>query len=194
MASTKTRMALAFLLTMVALFGLSLGAVHKVGDSSGWTIGDIDYANWASARTFHVGDSLVFEYNGAFHDVVEVSHDDFQSCKGTSAIATYTSGSDSVTLQRPGHYYFLCGVPGHCQVGQKLHILVQPASSIAPTASPTPTPSVLASSPPANPPSETSPAAQGSPAQSGALSLISFTSNLSLVLSLVAIYVFGVAF
>ncbi|OMP05770.1 Cupredoxin [Corchorus olitorius] len=57
MASTKTTI-LAFLLTMLTLVGFSLGAVHKVGDSSGWTIGDIDYAQWASTTTFHVGDSL----------------------------------------------------------------------------------------------------------------------------------------
>ncbi|OMO50466.1 Plastocyanin-like protein [Corchorus olitorius] len=189
MASTKTRMA--FLLTMLALLGLSLAAVHKVGDSSGWTImGDIDdYANWASARTFHVGDSLLFEYNNEFHDVVEVSHDDFQSCTATSAIATYASGSDSITLERPGHYYFLCGVPGHCQIGQRVDILVQPApSSIAPSTSPSP--SALPSSPPAraNPPSSES--TPGGPAQSSALSLISFSSQLSLALSLVAFFVF----
>ncbi|OMO72145.1 Plastocyanin-like protein [Corchorus capsularis] len=194
MASTKTRMA--FLLTMVALLGLSLGAVHRVGDSSGWTImGDsTDYANWASARTFHVGDSLLFEYNNEFHDVVEVSHDDFQSCTATSAIATYASGFDTITLERPGHYYFLCGVPGHCQIGQRVDILVQPAASsnIAPTASPTA--SAHASSPAANPPASDSSSVPGGPAQSGARSLISFSSNLSLALSVVAIYVFGVAF
>ncbi|OMO72138.1 Plastocyanin-like protein [Corchorus capsularis] len=193
MASTKTRMA--FLLTMLlALLGLSLGAVHKVGDASGWTImGDTDdYANWASTRTFHVGDSLLFEYNNEYHDVVEVSHDDFESCKGTSGIATYASGSDIITLERPGHYYFLCGVPGHCQIGQRVDILVQPAPSSTSIA-PSTTPSALPSSPPparANPP----PSAQGGPAQSGALSLISFNSQLSLALSLVAFFVFGVAF
>ncbi|OMP06143.1 Plastocyanin-like protein [Corchorus olitorius] len=191
MASTKTTI-LAFLLTMLALLGLSLGAVHKVGDSSGWTImGDTDYTNWASARTFHVGDSLLFEYNSEFHDVVEVSHDDFQSCKGTSGIATYASGSDTITLERPGHYYFLCGVPGHCQIGQRVDILVQPASSInSPSTSPCALPSSPAATATENPPSS----APGGPAQSGALSLISFSSNLSLALSLVAIYVFGVAF
>ncbi|XWS46828.1 hypothetical protein CRYUN_Cryun14cG0101700 [Craigia yunnanensis] len=44
---------------MRAFFGVSLGAVHKVGDPTGWTsIGKIDYSKWASTQSFHVGDSL----------------------------------------------------------------------------------------------------------------------------------------
>ncbi|OMP05065.1 Plastocyanin-like protein [Corchorus olitorius] len=186
MASSKKTMT--FLFVMLAMLGLSLGAVHKVGDSTGWTsMGNIDYAKWASTRTFHVGDSLHFEYNSQFHNVMQVTHPDFQSCKGTSAIASYTSGSDSVTLKRPGHFYFLCGVPGHCQAGQKVDILVVP-SSIDPSQSPSPS---AINSFAANPPSESAPAP--GPAQSGALSLVSSSPKLLLALSLVAhVYVFGV--
>ncbi|XVE73131.1 hypothetical protein DITRI_Ditri11bG0092900 [Diplodiscus trichospermus] len=176
----------AFLL-MVALFGVSLGAVHKVGDSKGWTsLGNIDYSKWASTKSFHVGDSLLFEYNSQFHNVKQVPHNDFQSCNATSAIASYTSGSDSVPLKRPGHFYFLCGVPGHCQAGQKVDVLVT-ATSVGPSASPSP--SAFASSP-ANSPSEL---LSPGPAQSSALSLI--FSELSLALSsFVTIFVFGFAF
>ncbi|XVF72405.1 hypothetical protein PTKIN_Ptkin12aG0118900 [Pterospermum kingtungense] len=169
-------------LLVLAFFGVSLGAVHKVGDSTGWTsLGNIDYTKWASTNTFHVGDSLLFEYNKQFHNVMQVSHNDFQTCNGTSAIASYTSGSDTISLKRPGHFYFLCGVPGHCQAGQKVDVLVTP-SSLGPSASPSP--SSLA-----NPPSEIS--APG-PAQSSAQSLIS--TKLPLALSLVIIGVFGFAF
>ncbi|XVF21769.1 hypothetical protein REPUB_Repub12eG0118500 [Reevesia pubescens] len=173
-------------LLMLVLFGVSLGAVHKVGDSTGWTsLGNIDYTKWASTKSFHVGDSLFFEYNSQFHNVMKVTHTDFQSCNGTSAIASYTSGSDSVALKRPGHFYFLCGVPGHCQAGQKVDVLVTP-STVGPSASPSP--STFDSSS-ANPPSEM--LAPG-PAQSGALSFIS--SKLPLALCLVAISVFSFAF
>ncbi|MBA0652978.1 hypothetical protein Goklo_020190 [Gossypium klotzschianum] len=182
-----TKKTLAFLL-MLAFVGVSLGVVHKVGNSTGWTsLGNIDYLKWASTKNFHAGDSLFFEYNPQFHNVMQVTHDNFQSCNGTSAIASYTSGSDSVTLKRPGHFYFLCGVPGHCQAGQKVDVLVK-SSSKAPIARPSP--STLGSSP-TNPPSEML-GAPG-PAQSSALSLIS-TKN-SLAWSLVAVGgVFGSAF
>ncbi|KAH7577546.1 hypothetical protein JRO89_XS01G0265200 [Xanthoceras sorbifolium] len=145
---------LAFLL-ITALFRVSLCAVHKVGDSAGWTtIGNVDYKKWASAKNFHVGDVIsndfiltqsvyiytAFEYNNQFHNVKQVSHRDFQSCNATSSIAVYSSGSDSMTLKRPGHYYFLCGFPGHCQAGQKVDILVTPASLRSGGVSPSPAP------------------------------------------------------
>ncbi|KAL9457055.1 hypothetical protein AB3S75_006149 [Citrus x aurantiifolia] len=130
-----TKKILAFLL-MATVVGVSLGAVHKVGDSAGWTtLGNIDYNRWASSKNFHVGDTIVFEYNNQFHNVKQVTFQDFQSCNGASPIATFTSGSDSIILKRPGNYYFLCGVPGHCEAGQTLDIMVTPAS-LRPSASP----------------------------------------------------------
>ncbi|KAE8675197.1 Stellacyanin [Hibiscus syriacus] len=165
MAASKRTVA--FVL-MLAFVGVSLGAVHKVGDSTGWTsLGNINYLKWASSKAFHVGDSLLFEYNPQFHNVMQVTHNDYQSCNGTSAIASYTSGSDSVTLKRTGHFYFLCGVPGHCQAGQKVDVLVKPSSK-GPAASPSP--STLGSSP-ANSPSEM--VSVPGPAQSSALSVVS---------------------
>ncbi|KAJ0046894.1 hypothetical protein Pint_04128 [Pistacia integerrima] len=125
----------AFLL-MTTLFGVSLGAVYRVGDSAGWTaMGNVDYEKWASTKNFHVGDVIVFNYNDQFHDVKEVALQDFQSCNAASPMATYTTGSDSITLKNLGHHYFLCGVPGHCEAGQKLDIMVTPVS-LRPSANP----------------------------------------------------------
>lgn len=58
MGSAERMVGLVF---MLVLFGasLGLGAVHKVGDSSGWTtLGNVNYTKWTSTQTFHVGDSL----------------------------------------------------------------------------------------------------------------------------------------
>ncbi|KAG2332888.1 hypothetical protein Bca52824_004068 [Brassica carinata] len=57
--------------------------------------------------TFYVGDSLIFQYNKDLHNLIEVSFKDYELT---------------------GHYYFICGVPGHCECGQKLEVLVMPAS------------------------------------------------------------------
>ncbi|KAJ4729030.1 mavicyanin-like [Melia azedarach] len=151
---------LAFLL-MTTLVGVSLGAVHKVGDSAGWTImGNIDYDKWAASKDFHVGDTIVFEYDNQFHNTKQVTLQDFQSCNALSPIAAYATGSDSIILKTPGHYYFLCGYPGHCEAGQKLDIMVTPPSPRPTSASPRPaapyasSPSATASSsqtPPNNP-------------------------------------------
>ncbi|KAJ6710082.1 BLUE COPPER PROTEIN [Salix koriyanagi] len=123
MANLRTSMLVVSLL-MMALCGVSMAAVYQVGDSAGWTsMGQVDYHDWAATKNFHVGDTLVFNYNNQFHNVKQVAHPGFESCNATSPIATYTNGSDTVALEKLGHFYFICGYPGHCQAGQKIDIL-----------------------------------------------------------------------
>ncbi|CAN6586599.1 unnamed protein product [Malus baccata var. baccata] len=126
---------------MMVLSGVCLGDVYRVGDSDGWTSrGLVDYNKWASTKEFHVGDTLIFAYNSQYHNLMQVTKQDFESCNTTAAITVYTSGSDTITLRRPDHYYFLCGAPGLCQAGQKVDIKVTlpiPQSSLA---SPNPAP------------------------------------------------------
>ncbi|EOA22162.1 hypothetical protein CARUB_v10002730mg [Capsella rubella] len=140
MALIKNNVFFTSLLILVALFGVALGGnVHKVGDSKGWTMIGVDYEAWASSRTFQVGDSLVFNYNKDFHDVTEVTHNDFKLCELSKPITRYETGSDTVTLTKPGLQHFICGFPGHCNLGQKLQIHVLPAS-LGPVAAPVPGP------------------------------------------------------
>ncbi|KAH7577541.1 hypothetical protein JRO89_XS01G0264700 [Xanthoceras sorbifolium] len=125
------KIAVIFLMMIISLFGVSMAmaAVYNVGDAAGWTImGGVDYRKWADHKDFHVGDTLVFKYSNQYHNVKQVSQKDFLSCNATSPIAIYATGSDSITLKSTGHYYFLCGFPGHCEAGQKFQILVTPTS------------------------------------------------------------------
>ncbi|VVB01821.1 unnamed protein product [Arabis nemorensis] len=151
MVLIKSNVLFTSLLILAALFGVALGGtVHKVGDSNGWTMIGVDYEAWASSRTFQVGDSLVFKYNNKLHDVTQVTLNDFELCEPSKPLERYQTGSDSVTLTKPGFQNFICGVPGHCDLGQKLRILVLPAS-LGPVAAPVPgpvrSPSTSSSSP-----------------------------------------------
>ncbi|CAH8282506.1 unnamed protein product [Eruca vesicaria subsp. sativa] len=140
MALIKSNTFFTSLMILLALFGVAVGGtVHKVGDSSGWTMMGVNYETWASSRTFQVGDSLVFEYNNNFHDVTEVTHNDFKLCIPSKPLARYQTGSDTISLTKPGYQNFICGVPSHCDLGQKLQILVLPAS-LGPVAAPVPGP------------------------------------------------------
>ncbi|KAA0061702.1 mavicyanin [Cucumis melo var. makuwa] len=132
----------AVLMTMTMMPEMAVGAVYKVGDAAGWTIiGGVDYKQWAATKTFQLGDVIVFEYNPKFHNVMRVSHEMYKSCNVSRPIETHTSGNDSITIQTRGHHFFLCGVPGHCQAGQKVDINVQRLTSTAAA----PEPSALAS-------------------------------------------------
>ncbi|XP_012827654.1 PREDICTED: uncharacterized protein LOC105948939 [Erythranthe guttata] len=74
----------------------------------------------------------VFEYKKEFHNVVRVTHTNFNNCNSTNPYHTWSTGNDSFTIPRHGHFYFICGVPGHCQSGQKIDIRV-PISVPAPS-------------------------------------------------------------
>ncbi|KAL6191868.1 hypothetical protein ACLB2K_038257 [Fragaria x ananassa] len=124
--------------------GAAAGAAYEMGGPDGWIIGT-DYHQWSS-KEFHVGDTLLFSYS-PYHNVIEVTKQGFESCDPSSPIAAYDSGSDSITLERPGHYYFLCGIPGHCNAGQKVEVVVSslPTPVDNPVSSLSPAPSGLAS-------------------------------------------------
>ncbi|BBH01945.1 Cupredoxin superfamily protein [Prunus dulcis] len=113
-----------------------------VGDFSGWSSrGLVDYNEWASTKDFHVGDTLTFSYNNQFHNVMQVTNEDYESCNPASPIAVYASGSDTITLERPDNFYFLCGAPGHCQAGQRVEILATLPTPDDSFTGPSPTPS-----------------------------------------------------
>ncbi|KAJ6915227.1 hypothetical protein NC651_017270 [Populus alba x Populus x berolinensis] len=76
-------------------------------------MGRVDYQEWAANKNFHVGDTLVFNYNSQFHNVNQVTQQGFEACNATSPIATYTNGYDTA--------------------GQQIDILVSsPTSSLSP--------------------------------------------------------------
>ncbi|KAA8548627.1 hypothetical protein F0562_000311 [Nyssa sinensis] len=182
-AAAKSR-AMALLLVMFAVLQVAFAAVYKVGDSTGWTtIGNFNYTNWAATKSFEVGDVILFEYHPQFHNVMQVTHPDYKSCNASTPITTHTSGNDSITINTHGHHYFLCGVPGHCQAGQKVDINVLRVSSMAPTPAGLPSPSTPVATVPAPPPSAAGPLKAS----------IGLLGNLGLAMAVLAAFVSGFA-
>ncbi|KAL5541603.1 hypothetical protein UlMin_009313 [Ulmus minor] len=135
------------LLVLVASMevSLALAAVYKVGDSAGWTsIGNVDYKLWAATKSFEVGDIIHFEYSPQFHNVMRLTHAMYRACNVSMPMETYTSGNDTITIKTRGHHFFVCGVPGHCQSGQKVDINVPRSLSSAPSPAALLSPSVPA--------------------------------------------------
>ncbi|XP_059290374.1 blue copper protein-like [Lycium ferocissimum] len=111
----------AMLVVMMAVLGSTNAAVYQVGDSN-----------------FQVGDTVVFNYNPQLHNVRQVDINDYNSCTDNNPIASYNSGSDSVTLETAGEYYFLSGVPRDCAAGLKFHLNIAAATTTTPTTPVTP--------------------------------------------------------
>ncbi|WZZ05270.1 hypothetical protein YC2023_091191 [Brassica napus] len=117
-----------FVFAMMMSFTVFCSArIYKVGDSEGWTAKDDVYYAWAEAdhKEFHVGDSLVFEYDPNINDVTHVSGSlEYEFCDYSSPKAVYNTGHDVVTLTEPGFHYFITSNQAQCVLGQKLEVLV----------------------------------------------------------------------
>lgn len=87
---------------------------------------------------------LVFNYDSS-HTVDLVSSTDYNTCAIGNSIASYNSGTTTITLNTTGSQYFICGVMGHCSGGMKLKIDV--SSTVSPSAAPTPSSGATADSP-----------------------------------------------
>ncbi|CAA7035990.1 unnamed protein product [Microthlaspi erraticum] len=125
--TTTTKKIFGFMLVITAftvLLGFCSATTYKVGDSDGWTAKDDKYHGWAENKEFNVGDSLLFEYDHDFNDVVPVIRLDYDLCQSSFAEAVYKTGHDVVTLTKPGHHYFISSNPARCRSGQKLDVHV----------------------------------------------------------------------
>ncbi|CAJ1948052.1 unnamed protein product [Sphenostylis stenocarpa] len=141
--------AASFLVLMLA-FPTVFGVDYDVGDSSGW-ITQFNYDNWASGKTFRVGDNLVFKYDSS-HEVDEVDESSYNSCSSSNTIKNYNDGNSKVALTATGKRFFLCPRTGHCAGGMKLQINVVAASTTTPSSGTTP-PTTTTPSTPSSPPS-----------------------------------------
>ncbi|XAR63876.1 hypothetical protein NMG60_11024014 [Bertholletia excelsa] len=118
--------ALAFFIT--CLHFLSGSCVEfDVGGKKGWAIpaskNESDFYNdWASKNRFKVNDTLRFEYKE--DSVLEVSEEEYEKCKSSHPSFFSNSGDTSFQLDRPGLFYFISGVAGHCPRGQKMIVKV----------------------------------------------------------------------
>ncbi|KAL5785933.1 hypothetical protein ACOSQ2_008325 [Xanthoceras sorbifolium] len=126
---SRTVASSSLLLTLFVLFSsFSEAKDILVGGKTGaWKIpsSQSDSLNhWAESTRFRVGDSLVWNYDGAKDSVLQVTKEDYVSCNTTNPIAQYKDGNTKVELHKPGPFYFISGVKGSCEKGQKLIVVV----------------------------------------------------------------------
>ncbi|KAI9117500.1 hypothetical protein K1719_011666 [Acacia pycnantha] len=80
------------------------------------------YNNWASDNRFLVHDTLRLRYED--DSVIEVSEEDYNKCKASHPLFFSNNGDTVFTFSRPGLYFFISGVSGHCDRGQKIAVKV----------------------------------------------------------------------
>jgi hypothetical protein len=67
--------------------------------------------------------SAVFTYPKGEYTVTEVDSQTFRECyRQGNTIHEWTSGNDTVNLDRPGRRWFFSSVDNHCNMGLKLFV------------------------------------------------------------------------
>ncbi|KAL6912210.1 hypothetical protein ACP4OV_001015 [Aristida adscensionis] len=107
--------------------------VFNVGDERGWKVpagnGTESYNHWSKRNRFQVGDVLDFKY--ANDSVLLVTHDEYKGCGTETPISRFTGGETKFTFDHAGLFYFVSGVPGHCEAGQRMIARVTAPSALA---------------------------------------------------------------
>jgi hypothetical protein len=65
-----------------------------------------------------------------------VTEGDYNNCHASRPIFFSNNGDTAVTLDRPGLFYFISGVAGHCERGQRMIVKVMGADAPPPSPSP----------------------------------------------------------
>ncbi|KAL4654703.1 hypothetical protein ACB092_01G399400 [Castanea dentata] len=93
-------------------------ATYTVGDSGGWTF---NVAGWPKGKRFRAGDTLVFNYSPAAHNLVAVNKVGYNTCTTPRGSKVYKTGKDQIKLVK-GQNFFICSIAGHCQSGMKVAV------------------------------------------------------------------------
>ncbi|KAJ7970721.1 Early nodulin-like protein [Quillaja saponaria] len=98
----------------------------QVGDTRGWVVPPANdskiYNDWASENRFLVGDSIRFKYKK--DSVMEVTNADYKICNSTHPIFFSNTGNTVFRFEHSGPFYFISGVSGHCEKGQRMIVKV----------------------------------------------------------------------
>ncbi|KAB2631424.1 blue copper protein-like [Pyrus ussuriensis x Pyrus communis] len=127
---------------MIVCFGACSATVYTVGGDEGWTSsGTVDYNEWTSSKLFHVGNEFIFNYKHEDDFVTLVTEVDYDHCISPSLALSDYGGLTTLTFNKPGTYYVICGEPGHCEAGQNIKIKINDAELENSISSPRPSPS-----------------------------------------------------
>ncbi|XP_077252088.1 early nodulin-like protein 21 [Tasmannia lanceolata] len=113
------------ILSSLHLF-LVAGFEFDVGDTAGWAVPPHNdtqiYNEWASKNRFQIGDTINFKYKK--DSVMVVSKVDYEQCNSLHPLFFSNTGETVFKLDRAELFYFISGVSGHCERGQKMIVKV----------------------------------------------------------------------
>uniref|UniRef100_A0A2N9F6P0 Phytocyanin domain-containing protein n=1 Tax=Fagus sylvatica TaxID=28930 RepID=A0A2N9F6P0_FAGSY len=126
-SKSSTTVLVFFLTIFSSLHHFSVSSFEfQVGGSQGWVVPPANdskiYNDWASENRFLVGDSIRFKYKK--DSVMEVNDTEYKRCNSSHPNLFSNTGNTVYKLDQPGPFYFISGVSGHCEKGQRMIVKV----------------------------------------------------------------------
>ncbi|KFK25666.1 hypothetical protein AALP_AA8G143900 [Arabis alpina] len=78
--------------------------------------------DWASNKPFQVGDTIRFKYKK--DSVMQVTNEDYKQCNSSHPRFYSNTGKTRFMFDHSVPYYFISGMSGHCEKGQKMIVEV----------------------------------------------------------------------
>ncbi|CAM8980909.1 unnamed protein product [Rhodiola kirilowii] len=118
------------LLLLTILSGASAATKYRVGDGL-WSIPPHPsfYSNWSSSCAFMVGDSLIFEFDSQYYDLIQVSGREHEDCTSSNPFRTFGVSPAVIKFVEEGVFYFTSSIGNYCLLGLRVAVTVQPAES-----------------------------------------------------------------
>ncbi|CAO2814370.1 unnamed protein product [Amaranthus hypochondriacus] len=118
-----------FVFHVLLLHGINC-TEFEVGDTNnltkGWEVPPLNhphvYNQWAQNNRFKVNDTLHFTYKK--DSVMVVTESEYDKCRSSQPLYFSNNGDTTVVLDRPGLFFIMSGVTGHCERGQKMIVKV----------------------------------------------------------------------
>ncbi|XP_020587813.1 early nodulin-like protein 1 [Phalaenopsis equestris] len=80
------------------------------------------YNKWASNNRFKVNDTIHFKYDK--DSVMVVTESEYSKCRSMHPIFFSNNGRTKFKFDRVGLFYFISGVSGHCERGERMIVKV----------------------------------------------------------------------
>ncbi|CAN1159154.1 Early nodulin-like protein 1 [Linum perenne] len=123
---------ISLLILLISTFAAAANAKQLiVGGNQGWAVPKFKdeqqrlsfFNDWASSNRFQVNDTLRFRYEKDSVMVV-AEEEEYDRCRSSHPVVYFNDGDTLFNLDRPGLFYFVSGVTGHCQRGVKMIVKV----------------------------------------------------------------------
>uniref|UniRef100_A0A7N0TML8 Phytocyanin domain-containing protein n=1 Tax=Kalanchoe fedtschenkoi TaxID=63787 RepID=A0A7N0TML8_KALFE len=120
---------------LISTLNAAAASEYRVGDGL-WSVPPHPsfYSNWSSSHTFMVGDTIIFQFDSQYYDLIQVSAREHEDCTPGNPYRRFGVSPAVVKFVEEGVFYFTSSVGNYCFLGLRVAVTVQPPEEKASSA------------------------------------------------------------